>query len=215
MDNSSNKLVESINNKFIRDFIQILNSNEIIMTNCFKKILTILKKYPPAKHALKMIYGGLIQKTIIDHFNTIINIECIDLDKNHIIGSEYKNDCSLTINEKNHDFSIKASKSGGTITLINKYGKDNHNIENTYFIICHIEKRKLFIFKHTSIINKYIKDSGSSIQYKSGIFKFLEENYVNSYYTFPKNEILDKFEKNELPNINEEDIYQRLYDELK
>ena len=189
--------------------IPLLHKNPLLMTNLFIDILSILKKYPPAKNENKFIYGKLAESRIIYWINKIV--PCLDLDKRKDYGSEYKNDCIISIPE-GHDikFSIKVSKSGSSPTLINKRHKAEHDINECHFIICHIENRKLYIFKHSDELDPFIRENHESIQYKSSIFKHLDINNEN-FYTFPPTEA---FENDVLPTIEEINIYDILSDQL-
>jgi hypothetical protein len=182
------------------------------MSNLFMDILSILKKYPPAKNENKFIYGKLAESRIIYWINKIV--PCLDLDKMKHYGSEYKNDCIIsTDTDTSIKYSIKVSKSGGSPTLINKRNKSEHNVNGCYFIICHIDNRKLYIFKHSEELDPFIRENHESIQYKSNIFKHLDRNNEN-YYTFQPSEELLAFETDVLPTIEEMKIYDILSDKL-
>lgn len=47
---------------------------------------------------------------------------CDNLDSKHSVGSEYKNDCEINGNK----YSIKASKNGDKVTVINKLNKKDY-----------------------------------------------------------------------------------------
>jgi len=199
------------NLNFNSKLIGLLNKNNVIMSHCYIKILKILKKYPPAKNENKFIYGKLIENTLINAFNQII--KCQDLDVLHTVGSEYKYDCRFRFLMK--AFSIKASKSGGTVTIINKRNRAEHDISQISFILCHIKNKSLYIFNHddTEDFERYVKYDGAAIHYKSGIFTYLKKH--NQFiYKFPENDIITEFIDNKLPYIEVEDIYTRLYNEL-
>ena len=198
----------------INSLIGCMVANDLIMTECLKKVLTILAKFPPAKNEMKFIYGKLIENTIVDHLNKIECINCLCLDNNHTYGSEYKYDCTIGFKQNNDTdkFSIKASKNGGQITIINKRNRSDHSIDGMKFIICHIKHKRLYIFEHTIDIKQFEKNDGSGIHYKSGIFKYLQKQ--KQYYQFPNNNVLKQFEMNELPKIKEVDIYHVIYNTL-
>ena len=198
--------------EFIKNLKDIFKIEEEKMTDCYIKILIIMNLFPPRKNENKFLYGGLIQTSIIEHLNKLTNIDCLDLDKNHQVGSEYKNDCSIELNNIKTKWSIKASKSGGNITIINKRNKDIHEINNLCFIICHIEQKRLYIFQHNEELEKFIKEDGAAIHYKSSIFTYLRNN--NMYYEFAEKEKLKNFKNNEIRQIKSFDIYQYLYDNL-
>ena len=195
-----------------QELIDTLKQNETHMTDLIIAIKTICKQYPPAKNENKFIYGKLIEKKIIAIINKIL--PCLELDADKKVGSEYKNDCSICFSDgciKN--YSIKASKSGGSPTLVNKRNKSEHNVIDCNFIICHIAKERLYIFKHSEELDEFLKDSHESIQYRSAVFKYLDKS-VKNYYQFPSNEKMKRFNNEILPLINEIDIYSKLLDDL-
>ena len=181
-------------------------------TNMYIDILSILKKYPPAKNENKFIYGKVAESRIIHWINKIV--PCEDLDKNNMVGSEYKNDCQISFDEQQIKYSIKVSKSGAEPTLINKRNKSSHHVNDCYFIICHIQNSKLYIFKHDETLKPFLKENHESIKYKTKIFKFLDKD-PNNFYMFPDNKKIQNFKTNILPNIKEISIYDRLSKELE
>ena len=180
------------------------NENNEKMKLCYLNILKISKLFPPAKNENKFIYGKLIEMELINSFNNFTI--CEDLDKNHKVGSEYKNDCII----KKKKFSIKASKNGGEVTIINKLNKVSHIIDIN-FIICHISKRKLFIFPNLIINKDYIIDKQSNIHFKSSIFKYIEDNHKKFVYNFPE---IEESKLNKINKLNEINIYQYLYNKF-
>ena len=60
-----------INNKNLIEYLLI---NLHYMTNMFIDILSILKKYPPAKNENKFIYGKVAEARIIHWINKIIPV---------------------------------------------------------------------------------------------------------------------------------------------
>ncbi len=212
---------ENKNNELILNKMNFINNTKLIeylvrspnyMTNMFIDILSILKKYPPAKNENKFIYGKVAEARIIHWINKII--PCEDLDKTKLHGSEYKNDCEISFDENKIKYSIKVSKSGAEPTLINKRNISSHNVDDCYFIICHIQNEKLYIFKHNDSLKPFLKDSHESIKYKTSIFKHLDKD-ITQYYKFPDNEKIQHFKNNILPNIQEISIYDRLSNELE
>ena len=175
--------------------------NKENMENCYTNILKISKLFPPAKNENKFIYGKLIELELINTFNKFTL--CKDLDKTHSSGSEYKNDCIMY----NKKFSIKASKNGGEVTIINKLNKINHIIDMN-FIICHITKKKLFIFPSLIINKDYIVDKQSNVHFKSSLFKYLENNYNKFIYNFPE---ISEDSLQKINNKKEINIYSYLY----
>ena len=206
---SNNKIKKKINIYLI----QLLNKHPAIMSACFIKILKTVKKYPPRKNENKFIYGKVCELALIEHLNKILT--CIDLDKTHLSGSEYKNDCMLRFLKIK--YSIKVSKSGGTITIINKRNANiRHSIYDINFAIIHISEQNLYLFNHNDDVlfqDKYKKEDGAAIHYKGSIMTYLKKNKKFVYH-FPETQILIDFKTNEYPFIEEEDIYKKIYDEL-
>ena len=196
-----------------KELINALSRNEDLMTDLLIAVKTICKQYPPAKNENKFIYGKLIEKKIIEVINKIL--PCIELDADKKVGSEYKNDCSICFSDGYIlDYSIKASKNGGSPTLVNKRNKSEHDVNKCYFIICHITKERLYIFNHSDDLNAFLKDSHESIQYKSAVFRYLDKSPDN-YFQFPRNEKMRKFNNEILPDIKSVDIYSKLLEDLE
>ena len=193
-----------------KSIIEILNLNENIMKNCLYECVSISKNFPPQKNEYKFIYGKLVEIALTNAF-TNIGLKCIDLDKNHKSGSEYKNDISLFKNK----FSIKAKlNKGGDIILVNKKSTLKHNI-NINLMLLVINEGKLYIFpsnfNNKININNYIKEDVGSISYKSKLISFIDKNNKEYIYTFPK---LDDTQKEDLSKIKEKDIMNDLYNNI-
>jgi hypothetical protein len=175
-----------------------------IMANCFFNISKISRLFPPAKNENKFIYGKLIELELIKTFSK--RMICDDLDSKHSFGSEYKNDCAINGNK----YSIKASKNGDKITVINKLNKKDYDID-TSFIIIHIKNRKLYVFP-TKIINKELIVNGdSNISFKPAIFHYLDKYYNQFIYKFPEmNE--DQYDK--IMDTEPINVYNHLYEKF-
>lgn len=192
-----------------KKIISLLKTNPEKMKECYYKIKKISCLYPPRKNENKFIYGKLIEISIINYMSKIITDEnIIELDKLHSGGSEYKNDTKIF----GKKFSIKVTKSGGNIIIINKHTPTAlHKIKNMFFIICHIKKCKLYIFPDVVIPLNKKTESGSNISYKSSIFKYLDDNFPKLVYSFPE---LSDEENKTLDDFQEINIYDKLYSEL-
>jgi hypothetical protein len=195
--------------------IKKLNENNDLMNEIFIKSFMILKQFPPRLNENKFLYGILIQKVLINIFNIIFN-KCIDLDKSSIEGCEYKNDCRIVIVKYLHlNCSIKVKKNNkGNITLINKNNSENHNLGSLITIILVIEEKQIYIIPNNIIPKKYIKNIGSKIEYKSSIFKYMNDEHNTLIYNLKENDKFRKFMRNDYDNIEPKNIYDRLYDEL-
>lgn len=183
------------------NLISALNANPYIMSTCFYEIRKILAQFPPAKNENKFIYGKLGEQSLIKAFSRFT--QCDDLDSAHAYGSEYKNDCRVF----GVDYSIKISKSGAAVTLINKNNKAAHVIDHN-FIICHIEKKKLYIFPSSVVPAKFLNDCDAKIDYKPALFKYMDENLTDYVYSFPE---LSEAQESKLKTVKEVNIYQILH----
>lgn len=121
--------------------VKLFNFNSVIMKKSFSDINKICYLFPPVLNENKFIYGKLIEKVLINSIQQT-KTSCIELDKNFVDYS-YRNDCNIN---NLIDFSIKATKSGGNIILINKHYRDIHVITDINLMICHIKKAKLYVF---------------------------------------------------------------------
>ena len=195
-----------INNKML-SIIILINNEYDIMERCYFEILSTAKKFPPAKNENKFVYGKLIEKALINAFIKC-GFNCIDLDSQHTVGSEYKNDIRML----NMDISIKALKNkGSSIVLINKNGKKTHTVDNIQMILCIINEGKLYFIPNNLINNDiYVNDSDSQISYRSKLITMFENKYEKYIYNFPK---LSKEYQDKLELITEINIYDKLYKE--
>lgn len=193
-----------------KSIIEILNFNKNIMKKCLYECISISKNFPPRKNEYKFIYGKLVEISLLNAFRDI-GLNCIDLDKNHKVGSEYKNDISIFKNK----FSIKAKlNKGGDVILLNKKSTAKHNV-NLNLMLLVINEGKLYIFPSnfdSSInINEYIKEDAGCISYKSKLFSLIDKKYTEYIYTFPQ---LDEEQKISLSDLEEQDIMNDLYNNI-
>ena len=122
--------------------IEILNLNPTIMRDCNFACQKTSKQFPPNKNENKFIYGKMVEMSIGESINRI-GLKCIDLDKSHRIGSEYKNDISIL----KLNFSIKAKlNKGGNVILINKKSNNVKHNTSVNLILCVINEEKLYIY---------------------------------------------------------------------
>lgn len=199
-------LLKNMNIKSCLNLIKELNNpiNFNIMAHCFFNISKISRLFPPAKNENKFIYGKLIELELIKTFSK--RMICDDLDSKHSVGSEYKNDCAINGNK----YSIKASKNGDKITVINKLNKKDYDID-TSFIIIHIKNKKLYVFP-TKIINKELIVNGdSNISFKPAIFHYLDKYYSQFIYKFPEMSE-DQYEK--IMDTEPVNVYNHLYEKF-
>ena len=193
-----------------KNIFKLLEENEAVRNNLWIQIQYNLHLYPPALNENKFIYGKIGEHIIINSFKEFFTTE--DLDSNHSNGAEYLNDCSIDENK----FSIKMVKNKyGTLIICNKNSKhENHldDIKNINFIVCNIERRRLYIFKHTPELDKFINNTNSGVKYRSSIFTFLnknKENYFEFVETTKITTVLKKIRKIQIPNVYEQ-LFNRL-----
>jgi len=203
----------SHNDPTITIIINILEKpeNTEIMRLVLYKYNKIIRLYPPKDNMNKMPVGKLCEKITYKDLFQKINFKCEDLDKSGESGSSYINDLHLINDDENINqrFSIKTTKAGGNIIIINKKNKSVHPLENIYFIIIHIEECKMYIFRHTDeIFGKYVKNKDASVEYTSGLITYLKNN-KNYHYKFPE---LTDMQKRELELVKSEDPYEILYE---
>jgi len=200
------------NNLIINSF----NKHNEKVNDMFIKCLKIYHTYPPAKNEYKFIFGGLVQLAFIELMNNIF-YKCLDLDKLHDFGSEYKNDCCLYITPfVKFNISIKTkSKTNGNIILINKHGNNIvHNLKNLITIVLILETQQIIIINHNDVPLEYIKDNEANISYKSSLITFIKKNKPELVYTLEKNTKFNDFMKNEYEFITPIDLYKELYNKL-
>jgi len=199
-------LLKNMNIKSCLNLVNELNNpiNFNIMAHCFFNISKISRLFPPAKNENKFIYGKLIELELIKTFSK--RMICDDLDSKHSVGSEYKNDCAINGNK----YSIKASKNGDKITVINKLNKKDYDID-TSFIIIHIKNKKLYVFP-TKIINKELIVNGdSNISFKPAIFHYLDKYYSQFIYKFPE---MNKDQYEKIIDTEPVNVYNHLYEKF-
>jgi len=172
----------------------------------------ICRKFPPAKNENKFIYGKLAEKAIIDTIQMCNGLSAIDLDKTHTVGSEYKNDVNITHHSTSttHPYSIKVSKSGGKITLINCRNTNKHNVDGLSMIVGHIQLERIYIFDHGHDFERFLTADGASVDYKQSIFTYLKTCPQYTVQLPP----LSEQQKEIIEGVNEVNPYDYLYNEF-
>jgi len=210
-------LLKHNNNIFIDFLINNIKKHNIEHNKLIIIGLIILKKYNPAKNENRFIYGILVQKSVIDIFNKIFH-NCIDLDKSHTHGGQYKVDCKLNITKDIYrNISIKAKKNKkGDITIINKNKNKNDHIyylDDLITIIIIFELKDIIILPHKIIPKEYIENNGANIIYKSSLFTYLYKTPKFKKYiiNLNENEEFKLFYSKILPTIESIDIYDKLF----
>lgn len=196
----------------IQSIILTLSNNSKLINEIYLTAYKTMILFPPKLNCNKFIYGKVIEYKIINTLDKIFPY-CIDLDNQCTTGSSYKNDCNMCISEDCIlSFSIKVCKSPSAITIINKNNASLHNyikdIKNMNFIILCIQKKRMYVFEHIDMLNEYLIDKGSKVEYKRSIFKYLDNN--NSYYDFQLSEE-DEKKIAEYSKLDEVKIYKYIY----
>ena len=205
LENMVDKITRDEDYKMCEDLITEfkLDKNIDIMRKCYKEFCLISKKFPPQKNEYKFIYGKLGEKALISMLENI-GINITDLDANHKIGSEYKND--IQIEDIKFSIKVKLNK-GGDVIMINCKSKGNHTLDiNTIVVV--INERKIYFIPKTFNTDDYIKSDSGSISYKSKLFTHINKKHPELIYTFPE---LTSDELDIIKGVREVDIYNELY----
>jgi hypothetical protein len=202
-----------IKNNELNNFISLLKEQEQVdrLDKMYIEIIKVLKCFPPAKNENKMVYGKLIENSIIKYINEII--PCEDLDKKCKVGSNYKYDCKIM----NTNYSIKVMKQQSNVIVINKNSNKSHTLNGMCFIVCDINLAKLYVFRIDKEfnkllgykLNKYIKNNDSNISFTSALFTQLKK-HPSKYINFPKSIIYSNNIDN-INNIQEVNPFEYLY----
>ena len=204
------KLIKPIKKYNIYSIKKQLNNNE--MNKLFMECNLIYKKFSPSKNENKFIFGGLIQKSLIETFRRLF-YKCIDLDELHSYGSEFKNDCCLYLTKRIKIYiSIKCkSKKNGEIILINKNSNNNtkiYDLNDLITLLVVIETNQIIIIEHKRFGDEFIKNNNSNISYKSSLLTHIYKNCPDCIIHFNKNNSLDNIINS---NIKPVDVYNLLY----
>ena len=176
----SKLLHNDIRSCFLQKLKQKMYDNPENMKKAWVICNSILNKYPPRKNENKFIYGISCERVLIRCMNEFEKCEC--LDNTVRVGSSYKNDCNFPF--LNTQLSIKCTKRGGSIIIINKLNKFEHNILGMQMAIIHFCHRRIYLFTHTEEFQQFVKSDGATIRYKSSLFTYLKKN-PRYYYEFP------------------------------
>jgi|688.fasta_scaffold139266_4 hypothetical protein len=212
-------LLKNNNNIFIDYLINNIKKHNIEHNKLIIMCLIILNQYNPARNDIRVIYGTLVQKAVIEIFNKIF-YSCIDLDKNHTYGGQYKVDCKLNITKDVYrNISIKAKKNKtGNIIIINKNNNKNdhiYDLDDLITIILIFELKDIIILPHTIIPEQYIENNRANIIYKSSLFTYLYKTPQFKKYiiNLNQNEKFKIFCSEILPTIKPINIYDKLYND--
>lgn len=197
-------IVNNLEHNKCIDLIRIMNLDNNIETMkiCHYYLQKIREVVPPQKNENKFIYGKYGEMVLIQMFNNIgINVK--DLDENHNIGSEYKNDIVID----DIKFSIKVKLNKSNVIMINCKSTTNHTMDiNTIIVV--INEKKIYIIPKSFNIDNYIKRDAGSISYKSSLFTFINKNNKEFIYTFPEIN-LNQTEK--INNIEKFDMIKKTF----
>lgn len=181
-----------------------LEKNCDTLRKCHYEFKIISKKFPPQKNEYKFIYGKLGEKALISMFQNI-GINSLDLDMQHKIGSEYKNDIQLN----NTRFSIKVKLNDkGDVIMINCKSTKDHNLDDINTIVVVINSGLIYVIPKTFNTDSFLKRDAGSISYKSKLFTHIKKNNPEYIYKFP--DLLHE----EIDKVNqtiEVDIYNQIY----
>lgn len=194
--------VSYLHKHFLEKLKTTMGENPIAMKRAWWHMNEVLCKYPPAKNENKFIYGISCERLLIKCINMFE--PCVCLDQKFKIGSSYKNDCFLI--NKNLPLSIKVTKGGGEIIIINKHNRTDHDITGLNMVIVHFKHRRIYMFSHTPEFERFVARTGACIKYRSALFTYLKKQ-PNYYYEFPE----------DFPTPNhytEESIYDQIVSQI-
>ncbi len=185
--------------------------NNKSLNHFFIECNLIYKKFPPSKNENKFIFGGLIQKSLIETFRSLF-YKCIDLDELHSYGSEYKNDCCLYLTRyKKINLSIKCkTKKYGEIILINKNSNNKlYDLSDLITLLVVMNTNQIIIIEHKRFGDSFLKNNNSNIVYKSSLLTHIYNHCPDCIIDFDKNKKMNELleDKTILP-IN---VYDLLY----
>jgi len=204
------------------DLIKILELNELIRRNpemqdrFWRKMIKILKSYPPAKNENKFLYGKIGEISFINDIIKKLFPESVELDEAVSMGSCYMNDVSVRDKGYKLDLSIKITKNISSIILINKNSSlpdDKYNIMDCCVILINIKLMSIFILP-ISIVKEYLKYTGPNIKLRSAVWKYILKNHPEFICKFHMTRVELEKKYPELQEINEKKIYEKLYSEL-
>jgi len=202
-------------NNTIKHVLNIFKTHPKSMNKIYIEAYKTMTLFPPRLNANKFIYGKVIETSIIQKMDKIFH-NCINLDNTCYKGSSYKNDCNLFIDENtNIPISIKVCKNISNITLINKNSdKYEHivDIDNMYFLILCITKKKIYFFNHNPNLDIFIKNQKSKIEYNRKIFKYLEHHKL--YHSFILNNNQQKKINKIITKHKPIEIYDYIYNKF-
>lgn len=184
---------------YLQGLIKKLSDNDIMMDVCIAKIHQVMREFPPARNENKFIYGKVIEKILIYFFHQME--PCRELDLDISCGSMYKNDVIFL--ESGVSCSIKVSKNGTDVILVNKKSSAMHPLDNTCFIICVLKTNRIYFIVHTKEeFDGFVKDDHGTISYKKSIFAYMESNHKDMIYQFPDGPQLQSIMSQYIPERN-------------
>lgn len=199
-----------ISKQHFKNMIQKFKQRPELLDECLKKIYRVMKEYPPALNENKFLYGKLGEKILIHYFNMLT--PCCELDAGVSSGASYLNDVHFS----KYDMccSIKMSKTGSEVTLINKYKRDTHSIMGACFIICNLKKHNIYFIVHTIELDEFVKQNGAGIFYRGKIFSYLDRHQRDMILPFPCGHDFQSFREHAYQHIQERSIYEEEFKRL-
>jgi hypothetical protein len=196
----------------ITNFLTTLKNNDKTVKEIYLSAYKTMTLFPPKLNGNKFIYGKVIEHKIINTLGKIFPY-CVDLDNQCQSGSSYKNDCNICISKDIVlPFSIKVCKNPSEITIINKNNAKSHDyvsdVKSMNFIVLCIQRKRMYVFKHTDDLNAYLVNTGSNVHYKASLLTYL--NKLGLYYDFQLSEE-DEQKLVEYSGLDEVQIYEYIY----
>lgn len=136
------------------------------LRNTNYEIKKTLALFPPAKNENKFPYGLIIEQIMINLMRKIG--VATHLDREHKVGSEYKNDVKIFEDK----FSVKASANiGSAITLINKNNVGTHCVIDINLITIFSRDGIITVFPLSEVEDGYIENKDACVRLKGGFYK--------------------------------------------
>ena len=191
-------------NRFCTDTVSKIKGMPLeVLQRVHYKIKQILKQHPPAKDSNKFTYGDMLKLVAIELLREIGTVDDLDLD--HSVGSEYKNDIRFA----GRGISIKAKKGGGAITLVNKRHKSSHDVSDTLLLGILCDSGTIFMYPLKNVDKQFFADNGGSVDLKENFIK----HYVTEDYKVKLPE-LSAEQKTSVDAISEVDVALHFYSKL-
>lgn len=181
-----------------------------VLQNIHFEIKKTLKLFPPGKNENKFTYGLIIQRIFIHACDQHIG-KTVDLDEQHNIGSEYKNDAQIMMDNEQFNFSIKACKQiGSKIIMINKLNSSEHQIQDINLVTIYTGLGIICATPISRLDESLIDNTGANVSLKGSYYN---RHIKNTDYEF-KLPDLTKDQQERLDSMEEVNYIDYLYNQF-